>query len=195
MRKFENVARQFKTGKKNRTNYTYYTAEGIKIVLTPDDVGSEWIAYLHKEDDNTVNAERREQYHVQLRINEEDYSLQRNRNSSVPREMRANQQVNSKNKKMAIPHIADNAFAGKAYMAPPEEQLLQVLRSQERVDEILAVREAIKTLQPQQQALIQKVFYNNRTNVSIAAEENVTEAAIRNRLKKIYANLAKKLKS
>lgn len=195
MRKFENAARQNKTSKANRTTYIYYTSDGAEITLTPAEVGDEWIAYLHNEDDNAVNAERREQYHVQLRINEEDYSLQRNRNSSVPREMRANQQVNSKNKKMAIPHIADNAFAGKAYMTTPEEQLLQVLRSQEKADEILAVREAIKTLQPQQQALIQKVFYDKRTNVDIAAEENVTEAAIRNRLKKIYANLAKKLKN
>jgi asparagine synthase (glutamine-hydrolysing) len=41
--------------------------------------------------------------------------------------------------------------------------------------------------------LIKKVFYEKRTNVSIAAEEGVTEAAIRNRLKKIYENLRKKI--
>ena len=38
-----------------------------------------------------------------------------------------------------------------------------------------------------------KKFYKNMTNVQIAAEENVSEAAIRNRLTKIYATLKKKI--
>ena len=38
---------------------------------------------------------------------------------------------------------------------------------------------------------IQKKFYEQKTNVEIAAEEGVTEAAIRNRLNKIYIRLEK----
>ena len=194
MRKFENAARRNKTGKENRMNYIYYTAEGIKIILTPDDVGSDWIAYLHNEDDYAVNFERREKDHFQLRIDENDYSLQRNRNSHVTSEMRANQQIKTKNKKTAIPRFSDVAFDGKSYMATPEEQLLEEIREQERSYEVIELQTAIKTLQPQQKELIQKKFYEKRTNVDIAAEEGVTGTAIRKRLMKIYDNLAKKLK-
>ena len=52
--------RKFKTADKNRTNYVYYTEEGKKIVLTPEDVDSTWIALLHDEDDEFVDADRRE---------------------------------------------------------------------------------------------------------------------------------------
>ena len=194
MRKFENAARRNKTGKENRMNYIYYTAEGIKIILTPDDVGSDWIAYLHNEDDYAVNFERREKDHFQLRIDENDYSLQRNRNSHVTSEMRANQQIKTKNKKTAIPRFSDVAFDGKSYMATPEEQLLEEIREQERSYEVIELQTAIKTLQPQQKELIQKKFYEKRTNVDIAAEEGVTETALRKMLMKIYDNLAKKLK-
>lgn len=56
-----------------------------------------------------------------------------------------------------------------------------------------AVRNAIRSLLPRQQELIFKVFYCQRSFVSIADEEGVTEAAIRNRLKKIYAAMKKYL--
>ena len=79
-------------------------------------------------------------------------------------------------------------------MATPEEQLLEEIREQERSYEVIELQTAIKTLQPQQKELIQKKFYEKRTNVDIAAEEGVTETAIRKRLMKIYDNLAKKLK-
>ena len=58
--------RKFKTADKNRTNYVYYTEEGKKIVLTPEDVDSTWIALLHDEDDEFVDADRRENYHLSL---------------------------------------------------------------------------------------------------------------------------------
>lgn len=53
------------------------------------------------------------------------------------------------------------------------------------------VKSAIKTLLPSQQDLIEKVFYKNMKLVDIAAHEGVTEAAIRNRLNKIYKKLEK----
>jgi RNA polymerase sigma factor (sigma-70 family) len=78
-------------------------------------------------------------------------------------------------------------------MANPLECILQAVDAITCENRIKKVQAAIKTLQPQQQELIRKKFYDNRTNVDIAAEEGVTEAAIRNRLKKIYSNLSKKL--
>lgn len=53
------------------------------------------------------------------------------------------------------------------------------------------VKNAIKTLLKSQQDLIEKVFYKNMKIVDIAASEGVTEAAIRNRLNKIYRKLKK----
>ena len=53
------------------------------------------------------------------------------------------------------------------------------------------VKNAIKDLIPSQQDLIEKVFYKNMKLVDIAANEGVTEAAIRSRLNKIYKKLKK----
>lgn len=159
--------RKFKTAEKNRTNYVYYTAVDKKIVLTPDDVDSDWIAFLHSEDDESVDADRREDYHIPVHY--DSYS----------------------------DGEGDDAGDRNAYMkdeaSDPFESLLQSMDEAEHEDKLKGLKAAIQTLQSQQISLIQKVFYENRTNVDIAAEEGVTEAAIRNRLKKIYANLAKKI--
>lgn len=55
------------------------------------------------------------------------------------------------------------------------------------------IRQALLTLPPNHQELIRKVFFENMKIVQIAADEGVTEAAIRNRLKKIYKKLKKVL--
>lgn len=182
MRKFENAVRKGKTSKANRTNYCYYTAEGKKITLTPETVGEEWVAYLHEEDDQMVNAERRNEYRVQLRFSGQEDWLQRNRNSPVSSDTKDN------------PRFSDLAVAEKSYMDNPLTQIIKAVDAVTNADKVKQVQAAIKTLQPQQQELIRKVFYQNRTRVDIAAEEGVSEAAVRNRLKKIYATLAKKIK-
>jgi len=50
---------------------------------------------------------------------------------------------------------------------------------------------AIEELLPQQRDLLQKVFYEELSIVEIARREGVSEAAVRNRLKKIYKKLEK----
>jgi DNA-directed RNA polymerase specialized sigma24 family protein len=49
----------------------------------------------------------------------------------------------------------------------------------------------MNSLQPRQRELFEKVYIQRRSYTSIAAEEGVTEAAIRNRLKKIHEKLKK----
>jgi RNA polymerase sigma factor (sigma-70 family) len=159
--------RKFKTAEKNRTNYVYYTAEEKKIVLTPDDVDRTWIAFLHGQDDEAVDAERREDYHVPVHY--DSYSDGEGNDA------------------------ADRNFYMEDDAPDPFESLIQSMDAAEHEDKLKKLKVAIETLQLQQKALIQKVFYQNRTNVDIAAEEGVSETAIRNRLKKIYANLAKKI--
>lgn len=52
---------------------------------------------------------------------------------------------------------------------------------------------ALSELTDKQKDTVIKKFYRGMTNVQIAAEEGVSEAAIRNRLTKIYATLKKKI--
>ena len=66
------------------------------------------------------------------------------------------------------------------------ETVMTAIRNQE-------LYAAIAKLTPNQQWLIQEVFFNERKKVDIAAELGITEAAVRDRLKKIYAKLKKML--
>lgn len=68
------MPRKFKTAEKNRVNYVYYTADGKKIVIKPGENGvtEEMITLLHTYDDEEVDADRREDYHVPVRF--EGYS-------------------------------------------------------------------------------------------------------------------------
>lgn len=52
---------------------------------------------------------------------------------------------------------------------------------------------AINQLLPRQKDLVWKVYFEEMSLVEIARDENVTEAAIRNRLKKIYKKLEKSM--
>ena len=60
------MKRAYKTSKKKRTNYIYYTAEGTKIVITPgeDGVTEADIELLHTMDDDEVDEQRRYDYRV-----------------------------------------------------------------------------------------------------------------------------------
>lgn len=149
--------RRNKTSKKNRTNYTYYYADGTKFTLTPGENGvtEALIAMLHQEDDTEFNAQRREDYHVPVHY------------------------------QVYTDGDGDNADDRNDYLADtsadPEESFIEVLTRAERST---AFREIWDALQPQQRSLAIKKL-QGRTNVDIATEENSTEAAIRSRLTKI----------
>ena len=75
----------------------------------------------------------------------------------------------------------------------PMEQMIASIDAQAHEDRLDKLKTALAALTDLQKATIYKKFYQNMSNTDIAAEEGVSEAAIRNRLKKIYANLAKKI--
>ena len=50
---------------------------------------------------------------------------------------------------------------------------------------------AMEALSPSQRELVKKVYFEERKITDIAREEGVSEATIRNRLKKIYSRLKK----
>ncbi len=55
------------------------------------------------------------------------------------------------------------------------------------------VREAIRALEPQQQWLVNEIFFNGRTQVDIAIELDIKPQAITNRLQKIFEKMKKNL--
>lgn len=161
--------RKFKTPEKNRPSYTYYPAGGMKIEINPGENGvtNALINMLHDWDDQEVDAQRREDYHAPVHL--ESY-----------------QDASDKDATDRNPYLID--------LEPnPMESLIQSIDADEHEDRLAKLRSAIETLQPQQKALIQKVFYEGCTYVDIAAKEGVSEAAIRNRIKKIFNNLRKKI--
>lgn len=161
--------RKFKTAADNRTNYIYYTAEGKKVELKPgqDGVDETWITMLHDWDDEQLDADRREEYHR-------------------PVHYQAYSDGEGEDADDRNPYLCDTA-------ADPLEQMLASINEQEHSEKLDRLKAALTTLTDLQRDTICKKFYRNMSNVDIAAEEGVSEAAIRNRLKKIFANLAKKI--
>jgi len=156
------MKRAYKTSKKKRTNYIYYTAEGTKIVITPgeDGVTEADIELLHTMDDDEVDEQRRYDYRVTTHLDayhdgEEEAANDRNK------------------------YLADDT-------ANPEQLIIQAEDEAEHQDMLDKLTKAMECLLPQQ-----KVYLEKRSNTDIATEEGVTEAAIRGRLKKLQERLRK----
>ena len=162
--------RKFKTPKGNRTNYIYRTAEGKEIVITPEMLGNEnveIITLLHSWDDDEVDANRREDYHVPVHY--QNYCEGEEGDSEG-----------------SNPYLSDKE-------SNPMMLLLSSLDEDERLERAERLVAAVQTLTDLQRQTIHKKYYRNMSNVDIAAEEGVSEAAIRHRLSKIHENLRKKI--
>ena len=143
--------RQYKTSKKNRATYTYYSADGKKLMeLVPGENGvtEADIAMLHEQDDLEYNAQRREDYHAPVHY--DSYTVSDG------------------------PYLTD-------IDSSPEDLILGALDASERK---AAIRMLWNALLPQQRELVMKKL-RGMSNTDIAAAEGVTEAAVRNRLKKV----------
>lgn len=162
--------RKFKTAEENRTNYIYYFNDGSKCVITPGKNGENTtiIAQLHAMDDEQLDADRREEYHC-------------------PVHYQAYSDGEGGDADDRNPYLCDTA-------ANPLEQMLASINEQEHSDKLDRLKAALTTLTDLQRDTIYKKFYRNMSNVDIAAEEGVSEAAIRNRLKKSLQTLRKKSK-
>ncbi|RBR30068.1 RNA polymerase sigma factor [Enterococcus cecorum] len=161
------MKRAYKTSKKKRTNYIYYTAEGTKIVITPgeDGVTEADIELLHTMDDDEVDEQRRYDYRVTTHLDayhdgEEEAANDRNK------------------------YLSDDT-------TNPEHLMLQAENEAQYQDMLDKLTKAMESLLPQQKELYKKVYLEKRSNTDIAAEEGVTEAAIRGRLKKLQEKLRK----
>jgi len=160
------MSRQFKTSQKNRTSYIYYTSEGDRIILTPDEKGvtEANIDLLHEMDDAEVDEQRRSDY----------------RTSSLD----AYHDGNGKKADDRNTYLADDSMN-------PEIIAIEQENVKTRQSQLDTLATAMQCLLPQQIELFKKIYVDRRTNTNIAAEEGVSEAAIRNRLKKINEKLRK----
>lgn len=161
--------RKFKTAEDNRTNYIYYFDDGSKCVITPGENGENTtiISQLHAMDDAEVDADRREDYHCPVHYesyHDGDGDDADDRN----------------------PYLEDETYN-------PLQQILTSIAEEERSSRMAKLKVALSELTDKQKDTVVKKFYRGMTNVDIAAEEGVSEAAIRNRLSKIYATLKKKI--
>ena len=73
----------------------------------------------------------------------------------------------------------------------PEEFLLDKEADDEYRSALNKLSEAMNCLLPQQRDLFKKAYLDKRTNTDIAKEKGVSEAAIRNRLRKMHEKLKK----
>lgn len=147
-----------KTSKKNRTTYIYYGADGKKLMeLKPGENGvtEADIAMLHEQDDMEFNAQRREAYHAPVYY--DGYWVGDHREAA------------DRN-----PYLCDTAEG-------PEELVVKEIEAEEREKAIEILWAA---LLPQQRELVLKKL-KGMTNTEIAANDGVSEAAVRNRLHKI----------
>jgi len=161
------MSRAYKTSQKKRINYIYYTSEGSKIVISPGENGvtEADIQLLHEMDDAEVDEQRRYNYRVTVHL--DAYHDGEGDEASDRNKYLADESVNS------------------------ERLLIQAEDEAKHQDMLDKLRKAMDCLMPQQKELFKKVYLEKRTNTEIAAEEGVTEAAIRGRLKKLQERLRK----
>ncbi|KHS56846.1 MULTISPECIES: sigma-70 RNA polymerase sigma factor region 4 domain-containing protein [Terrisporobacter] len=160
------MKRNFKTSENNRTTYRYYSVDGTKIEIVPGESGVSEIdiEILHSLDDEEVNENRRYEYRVTTHLDAYDDG---------------GSFIEDSNK-----YMRDNDSNPILLLVEKEDKL----EHENRLDKL---KHGIKSLLPNQQELFKKKFVENRTNTDIALEENVTEAAIRKRLKNIKNKLGK----
>jgi RNA polymerase sigma factor (sigma-70 family) len=159
--------RKFKMSKKYRGTYVYrFVDNTIFEIKVNDDVTPQDITFLYQLDDEEVDRDRREQYHVpyfydEISAQEED------------------------NENWKFPTILDERT--------PLSALLEQENSKEREQLFVKLNRAIKELTEKQELTIKKIFYEGMNNSELAREEGISETAIRHRLIKIYANLRKNI--
>ncbi|MDR0298775.1 MAG: sigma-70 family RNA polymerase sigma factor [Streptococcaceae bacterium] len=158
--------KNFRTKKSNRETYRYYfvTGDRNEIEVT-DDVMASDIALLHQFDDEEVNAEHKTRYHVAYYL--EDF---------------LNEDKGAENH----PMLVDNRH--------PLAEILDGEDQEMRAQLFEALHQALETLTAKQKIAIEKIFYQDKTQLEIAREEHVGRTAIEQRLEQALKKLRKNFK-
>jgi RNA polymerase sigma factor (sigma-70 family) len=164
------MKRQFKTPEKDRSTYIYYDAYGketVQLRSDEDGITEAKISMLHEMDDAEVNDERQNDYSTPYRFDSYGAAGDGSAEKNI--------------------WLADESAFVETILIEAEDEAEFEIKMQK-------LREALKTLHPDQLKLITKVYYQNRSKKEIANDEGVTENAIINRLTRIYKRLEKCLK-
>lgn len=156
------MSRKFKTSQKKREDYIYYTAEGTRIVICPDEGGA-FINTLHNFDDEEVDEQRRYDYRVTAHLD----SYQDGEG----------EEANDRNK-----YLADESYN-------PESILIEEEMEANHEELLERLAEDMEGLTEKEKRLFKSRFVDSRTNVSIAKEMDISETMVRKNLKKLYEKL------
>jgi RNA polymerase sigma factor (sigma-70 family) len=165
------MPRKLKTGKKNRTTYRYYNADGtIAVELHPgeDGITEADILLLHSLDDTEVDAGRREDYHVPGRY--EAYHGEGDSDDVGDRNV----------------WLADED-------ADPETVLIERQDVEEQARRLAQLAELLGSITPEQQDLIDALYRDGLSGRELARRLDVSEGAVRKRKNSLIESLRKKL--
>ncbi|ARD98861.1 hypothetical protein V425_04210 [Lactococcus lactis RTB018] len=158
------MVRKFKTSKKSRMSYKYYTADGSVIEFIPKSKDETAIVeIIHSWDDAEVDAGRREEYHIPVHFD-------------------GYQSLEGGDAAALNPFLADNTYN-------PSEVMLKAFEQEERDAKDAKIREVYDGLEPKLKDIATKVHIEGRTRVDVAAEYGISETMIRKylaRVKKIF---------
>jgi RNA polymerase sigma factor (sigma-70 family) len=205
------MSREYKTSKKKRTSYIYYSPDGKKIIeLMPGEhsVTEADIALLHTMDDAEVDEQRRYKYRTTPNLRPKKNKKTKkatdkllsdgNSGSDHTLITDSSSKKCSTSMKLDSPRTFDDVIALKKrpytyadFKSDPLQLLLSEMDKAEHNERLHTLVEAMDNLTPAQRDLYDKVYVQRRTNTDIASEEGVTETAIRNRLKKLHDKLRK----
>lgn len=204
----ENRAKQFvKTAANKRSTYTYryseeeYT-EKIELIPGEDGVTEEWIKQLHKLDDREVyynikanRPQRTPEEKQQIKEWKADFSRKFEAEHGYPPHQAdvnaAADEAFPKNWNASLDEILDGDDDDNDGTGDKSAVLAMVYRSSESEPGFIEMADEIaSTWSADWQEIYERVLKDGESIVSLAREKNVTEGAIRKKVKKIRERLA-----
>lgn len=150
------IEKRYKTSQKKRDKYIYEFSNGERTIIYPGENGVTEIDIQlnHSLDDEEVRAWNRDVYKTNHYIEDSESVVDPDCNS-----------------------ILKDAHSDPLRILLKDEVEMEI----DNLKELL--NQQVENLTDKQQVVVKKSFFEGKTNVEIAKEENVSEAAIRKRLK------------
>ncbi|MCD7708665.1 MAG: hypothetical protein LUI02_02180 [Clostridiales bacterium] len=161
--------KRYEESKTSRSEeYTYSSVvKGDEVTFTEETVGSYWFNTIKEMDREENNADRRERRHAPLHYD------------------------------ACLSEDGEYGSDSNPFLADPRgnilDRILDAIAEDEREDLKRRLGKAVDGLDARQVKLLVNKFVLGKTNVAIAAEEGVSETAVRKRLQNVLKALRKKI--
>lgn len=155
--------KKYEDSKKKQDTYTYMWVDGstTTIVAGQDGVTEAFIEFLHEMDNESFNAQRREKRKAPQSL-EDVFGEDSNSDKN-------------------------NLLRDSRY--DPAEMLRAKVDAEERERQLVKLQEALKALPEKKRETIEKLFFEGKTLVEIAAEEGISVVAVFKRREAALMNL------